>query len=229
MEPTNQTPVQQTPTQNVVSLPAQPQFNWYKIATFGLLFIIIVGTGTFWVGRKSQNSNNTNFPSFNSTISIAPSSPSQKYQDWQIYTSSDNLFFLSYPPDVTIQKLDDGTISFTKWGPTQRAETELYDGISVSFNVIDNSDGKSLREIAAEELEATKMLWGNDVIIEPGIVDININGIVGYVYKTNNGSATYILSLSSSKVLKVHNYTHDPTSQGFTAIAEKIIYSIKFN
>jgi len=55
MEPTNQIPVQQTPTQNVVSLPSKPQFNWYKIATIGLLLLITIGAGAFWMGRRTTN------------------------------------------------------------------------------------------------------------------------------------------------------------------------------
>src|SRR3989344_2043422 len=39
----------------------------------------------------------------------------------------------SYPGNLELMTYEDGTISVTLWGPTQKENTEFYDGVSLSF------------------------------------------------------------------------------------------------
>ena len=65
------------------------------------------------------------------------------------YKNSKMGFSVLLPVDVETAENIDGTVSITKWGPTQKTATELYDGISININqgeIGQNKDLKSLIE-----------------------------------------------------------------------------------
>jgi hypothetical protein len=99
--------------------------------------------------------------------------------DWKTYTDVEERFSFRYPPTWEMNKVQDRIaneiVSFEFWGPTQKAGTELYDGIGVIFAARKNPKGLSPKEYALKE-NALERDTGRTEFEE----SISVGGRVGY-------------------------------------------------
>jgi len=142
-------------------------------------------------------------------------------EDWLTY-KKEGQFSFKYPPEGEIKEYDDGSIAVTQWGPTQKEGTEFYDGLSMSFRAFD-PEGKTLKETADEKylelkevFETTQPIVGS-VAGESGY-SFNVQGFVRGYY--------YYVAINESLYLEIIDASKDPTTAGFTAVAEKILMSV---
>ena len=169
-------------------------------------------------------------PSPNPTLSPPSSSPSllptvDPSADWKTHSSS--TYEIKYPTDFTFHLAEASTAILQKWGPTQKEGTELYDGISLSFEP---------REISTTLANFTSSLIKG--IEDPGMAEItegpksiSLNNYQGLTF-TEEGLGTFqhiILEKGSgSAFIHITFSISDPGNQGFEQIKNQILSTFKF-
>jgi hypothetical protein len=150
--------------------------------------------------------------------------PDSKNTIFKDYTHPTHGYAVKYPSDAKLST-QNTELTISKLGPTQRDQSELYDGILIKINV-KTTEGKTLKEVAEARVEASKELG---TILKP-LEEVTINGKTGYTYRTRGlGEMTYtFLPFKDNQYLEVMDATHDPSKQGFVEIAKEIIDSIKY-
>lgn len=138
-----------------------------------------------------------------------------------LYENLDKKFSVLHPDYITPEDFPDGYTAFVIEGPTQKADTEFFDGMVVSFISSPLGD-RSLEEFARENRDMLIDIQGEVV---SGISNININGKNGLVF--SDPVAQYIyLPQNNNYYLEVVNMTADPGNLGYKEISYKIIESI---
>jgi len=143
---------------------------------------------------------------------------------WKTYTSSKHGFTIKYPEEVELKEESDGSVVLSQWGPTQKAETEFYDGISLRFDS-GSLGGKTLKQLVEEKAEQDKE--NAEILIAP--TTTIIAGISGFSYRARGlGEYTSIyLPGKSGAYIEIINFTVDPTGKGFQETAEQILSTFK--
>jgi len=139
--------------------------------------------------------------------------------------STDNFKF-EYPIDVELIESTKGA-SVVKWGPTQEAQTEFYDGISLSF-YLHTLNNQTIEEWVDEKINentgVVEILKGKDKF--PHLT------LDGFTYTLSGlGTQRNIILVSpydTGLIIQIVDSTSDPTNQGYAAIVEDIISSFTF-
>lgn len=240
----NQNPEQpnqpQTPTPDPSPPPTPPPsekkpVNWPFIGVSGLLVIALGIAGFFAYQNYNLKQQEPQVqPTPAPEISITSPTPTtnlptptpDQSADWKTYSTS--TYQVKYPNDLTVREEEASTLILSKWGPTQKEDTELYDGIAVSFQPfeIPNIDLEAYVRLKIQETEAE----GNAEVLS-GPTQITIGDHVGFTYTAQGlGIHKYIYFQSADKVMLVEiiDSTNDPTEQGFQQIVDKIISTFTF-
>ncbi len=146
---------------------------------------------------------------------LSPSpTPNPEIEGWETFSSEEIGFSIEYPSDINISRMED-TVVMTKQGPTQRQNTEFYDGISLSFSSGPLGE-RSLREFAEEEAIGYRQQPVVDEV--SNLRFVTINDISGYSFDVVSlGERTYIyLPQGEDRYLQIINATVDPANQGFS-------------
>lgn len=161
-----------------------------------------------------------------SSLSPEPTITSQPIiEGWETFFSEEMGFSVQHPPEMNVNKMTNSVV-MTIQGPTQKVNTEFYDGISLSFSS-GSLNGMSLIELAEEEVDR----FGEDPAVEEvgDIRFVTINDISGYSFDiTGLGTRTYIYLLQTqTKFLQIINATVDPTGQGFEGVVNTMFSTLK--
>jgi hypothetical protein len=156
----------------------------------------------------------------------SPATPAVNTQNWD--TLQTTSFTLRYPEDFRIEE-EGSSYILTKAGPTQRAGTELYDGVAIIINWHD-LDGASLSEYVDQHLAATK----NDGIstVVRGKEPITIGQYQGYSYVIEGlGQFTknFIVKEGSNQALQIEYLVADDNNQGYQRVVDQVLASIQLN
>lgn len=143
--------------------------------------------------------------------------------DWKTHTNSKCGFSIKYPDELTVDETR-GCVHFSLWGPTQKTETEFFDGISLLFDS-DQLGNKTLKELAEEE--AAMFQDVGEVLIPP--TQTTIAGVSGYTFKASGlGVFTYFyLSPKPGVYLEIVDSTVDPTGKGFQKTVDLMLSTLK--
>jgi hypothetical protein len=146
-------------------------------------------------------------------------------ENWVTYSSSDGVYTFKYPQNFSLSEEDAVRVSF--WGTTQRAQTEFYDGVMLTFFSPFQLEGMSLSEYVDQEVEGSEE---NADILEQKDA-IKIGDLEGYTY-TARGLGVhqniYLQSPGKDWAIEIVNSTRDPADQGYDAIAETILSTFEF-
>jgi hypothetical protein len=166
----------------------------------------------------------TLLPSPSPKTSITPNNTNQ---DWNTYKNKNVAFTFKYPSEATLTQ--ENKIHLSLWGPTQKKDTEFYDGISLSFSLPFKISELSLKEYA--EKQFNKSSQNPDSQIISPLKEIVINNKKGYTFKTSGlGEFQYIYLQSENKqwTVEIINASNDPTSQGFQKTVDTILSTFEF-
>ncbi len=188
-----------------------------------IVAVALVAGGAYYLGKsgnkiipQNQTVNPTNQP-----INIA-----DEISNWKTYTDLSNRFSFKYPANVTLDtNRSDGVALFLK-GPTQREQTEIYDGLFIRF-IAGSLEGKTVKEKAELDIKNDEDNQLGKTLLYPTIV--KINDIEGYKVRTSGlGEATsYYLPLDNSRYLLIVDATNDPKGLGFQKIVDQILSTLK--
>jgi hypothetical protein len=146
------------------------------------------------------------------------------------YKDPKGIYTILYPSDYKFDTQNEGQYSrIYKTGPTQKGQTEMYDGVIISIESIDlgtesldNFVNKRLSEATAD---------GTSVVEEPK-QQIILNTYPGYTYSTRGLGTTKHIVLqkgSDSKfAIDITTLVSDPTNTGFQKEVDTIISTIEF-
>lgn len=236
--------------------PAQsPQNNNFEILQVGIvvLLVILVFVGGFWYFFTSYMPFSTTdsdtidqdiTSSSSPTTTQQPGSPagnqgqlrdqeetpanSQSELNKQ-YTSSEAQFSFSYSAEATLEEMQDTSILVSKWGPTQRAGTELYDGYAVRL-VVNQLDQSTLREQLEERIRNSADMEYTQIDSE--LRQVSVGGKTAYTY-TASGLGTftyYFFELPGTKqYLEVSIIAAGENAQEYRQEAMQVIESLQFS
>lgn len=148
--------------------------------------------------------------------------------DWKTY-SDDNLSF-TYPKNATITAPPEGEttgVSIIIKGPTQKPQTEFYDGLSLRLKPLDLGD-QDLQDYVDTQVEVAE---NNGVShIASGPLFTSVNGYTGYRF-TDDGYGTqtyyYLETIDGSQAVEITVMVEDPTDQGYEAMVDQILESLE--
>lgn len=148
--------------------------------------------------------------------------------NWLTYTNENICYTFKYPQEVTLEeRKEEDIIHLSLWGPTQKKDTEFYDGISLSFSLPLEIGNTSFKDYVDSKIEESKQ---HGEILKPR-EEITINGINGYTY-TSQGLGIFqnifLQSPDKTCTVEITNATNDPTSQGYQETVDKILSTLKF-
>jgi len=165
-------------------------------------------------------------PTASMTETPAPSSTKE-------YKNSKMGFSLQYPEDMEITTNEDGSVSVSKWGPTQKENTEFFDGIAINISQASLGTNPNLLSLVNADIEQKKEQLSPDYEILESPTPYTLWYKTGsFTYKAEElfGQVTYYyLPQSSDKFLLVSSRYPDPQGTGFEAQSEKIVRSIKID
>lgn len=168
-------------------------------------------------------------PAPQETTSPIPSTTSLETPDptanWKTYTSS--TYSVKYPADFNSQEDEGSVLVISKWGPTQRSETEAYDGIFLRF--IPTEIGTNLDDYVNAKIEDLKQQGIVEVLSAPK--DVVINGYKGLTYTTlalGTNHHTILASGKGNMFIEIINNTADPGNLGFSQTVNQILSTFKF-
>lgn len=144
--------------------------------------------------------------------------------DWKTHTNTKCGFSIKYPDELTVDEAR-GCVHFSLWGPTQKTDTEFYDGISLLFDS-GQLGNKTLKELVEEEADEFKVV--GEVLISPA--ETTIAGVAGYTVKASGlGVFTYFyVSHKPGIYLEIVDSTVDPTGKGFQKTVDLMLSTLKF-
>ncbi len=144
--------------------------------------------------------------------------------NWKTYSNSSKGFSVQFDPTLTQEDSGDD-VRFYKWGPTQRGETEMYDGIIVTFHKVNISNSHD-DYIDSRVTEFQQV----GTITEP-LHASDLNGLAVKQFRANSlGDFTLIfIPINSGTLLELSYMAPDPTGAGFQEIIDKMLSTFKLS
>lgn len=199
----------------------------------GVLTLVVLGGAVYGVYRlgQKQTQPSTSPSFFSSPTPLAEITPTLEVAatpgpttDWQTYTSAECGFLIRHPENLEVDETH-GCVGFSLWGPSQKPETEFYDGLSLRFNSGDLGN-KTLKALAEEK--AAEFDDFGEILIPPK--EATIAGRTGYTFKARGlGDFTHFyISPKPGTYLEIVDATIDPTGQGFPETVSLMLETLTF-
>jgi len=197
-----------------------------------ILLVVALGAGGFFVYQKYQGSQKTppqkkGTPSVTITPSPSPQPKDDGMAGWLTFSKPNIPYTFKYPKEVELIEQEGFQLSL--WGPSQKPETEFYDGISLGFSLPTKFAGGSLKDYVAAKIEEIKA-QGLMEIVKPQ-EEITLNGLNGYTYTVSGlgvFQSIYLLSPDKQWLVEISDATNDPTHQGYLETVKKILSTFQF-
>jgi hypothetical protein len=163
------------------------------------------------------------------TISVSPSAtatPTIIIVTNKIYESAKMGFSVSLFSDIDAHENLDGTVTFTKWGPTQKVQTELYDGFSINIDQGNLGSNKNLLSLVQADIEQKNAQLSPhfQIIVDP--IAYKKTGFY-YLAEESSGEVAYFYVYQTpEKFLLITAMVKDPGKLGFKDELGNIIDSI---
>ncbi len=143
--------------------------------------------------------------------------------DWKLYSSDAIGFSVYYDPSLTLQEDSKTDVRFYKQGPTQRGQTEMYDGLIVSMRKVSVPNGGQV--YIDDQIEQYKNV-GN--ITDP-LHDGKLNGISVKEYSASGlgDSKMIFVPIDNQTLLEVSYMAPDPTNAGFQKVVDSMLSTFK--
>lgn len=200
-----------------------------------IILFLVFGAKFLFPNTSKNNLQMIPTPTITLTVTATPTISSQLETSQKIneYKNTKMGFSLKYPDGFEIKESADGSVNLSKWGSTQKSQTELFDGIAI--NIVQGRLGvnKDLLSLIKADIEQKNQQLSPDYkIIEPVIPYVLSAISGGYTYTASEpfGNVTYYyLPEKLNKFLLITSRYPDPKNLGFGVVANNIIKSITLN
>lgn len=200
-----------------------------------LLVVALIGSVGYIVYRNTQSEKTAQVDK-SEPLSLSPSpyatptpslSPTpNSFSGWKTFSSS--AYKVNYPADFDIKELEGSVLVISKWGPTQKKDTEFYDGISLVFTPreIPNTTPKDYAQVKIDEIKAAGIA---DIISGPDPITINNYQGITYTEQGLGIFKTIVLQSNNGVLLMdITNSTNDPGNIGFSKTVDQILSTFEF-
>lgn len=166
---------------------------------------------------------------FQQITSPSPEEQSPVPDDWKSYSSNEYGFSFSYPPtaQLRIESTSPLVVAVFELGNNQKGATELYDGLSVSFQVLPITSGMTLKQ-TLDAYVADQDANGITLVKEPS--PISINGYSGYDYTLNGLGEYTTLALplaNNTHYISITNSSADYQGTFYQEIGKQLISTLR--
>lgn len=153
--------------------------------------------------------------------------------EWKTYKDPKDTYTFQYPETASLDSREEGIMSISYSGPTQRKQTELYDGYSINFypsSMLDNS--QTLKQIVENDIQESNANGTGE--ITKGLENLTINNLQGFTYSARGlGEYKYIYlqSPNSNIYIQLTTYLGDttvPDAAVYKKTVDKILSTFKF-
>lgn len=148
---------------------------------------------------------------------------------WDTYRNEEVGYTISYREDMevgTSQSPYGAVARFSLWGPTQEANTEFYDGVSVSIYARTLAEDETLEDVIGDEVGQTEQIGE---VLEP-VSTTTLAGLAGRHFRSYTVGAPqdrYYLQLNENTLLVVSAGAPDPTEQGYEQVVAQMLNSLE--
>lgn len=189
------------------------------------VMLLLLGAGIWWI--RMQVSPQSPVPRAPGTeaappiVTLEPKKPSIP-EGWKDYANPRLGLTLAHDPTLTVSEEADGSVRFWKWGPTQKGQTEMYDGIIVSFRKVDFTE--SLDTFLAGRMKEFQEVG---TITEP-LATRDFNGLPAKTFSASSlGDFEMIyVPLDADTVMEISTMAPDPTQAGFQKTVEQMLATV---
>lgn len=142
--------------------------------------------------------------------------------NWKTFSNA--YLSLRYPPDVNMMEKEASEIVLQKWGPTQKADTEFYDGISISFQPFELPvTAEAYAKMKIEEIERNGI--GE---ISESLKPIQVGAYSGVTFSVA-GLGNYrsvVLKAPNDMIILITDSSNDPGQLGFSQVVNQILTTV---
>lgn len=179
-----------------------------------------------WQAHGKPNSPQPTTPCLeNPTTPTSTTTPTKTSINLKDYTNTKMGFSTKLPQDTEIKENLDGTISFYRWGPTQKTQTELYDGYSINIDQASLGVNKNLKSLIEADIEQKKEQLSPDFkIVAP--ISAKLNGFTYTALDAFGEVVYYYLPQANNKFLLISVISKDPGKLNFEKTVGDIILEI---
>lgn len=182
----------------------------------GIAIVILVGIGVYAKGMKTKNSPLSSSPS-PVTRSIDSAYVDSLKQGGSSYSDPNGVYVFLYPNEYKLDTQNNGqVVRIYKTGPTQKGQTEIYDGVIMTFET-QNKNGKSLEDWTEEYIKS--MVNDQTIELVNGKEKTKVNGYDAYSFRIRGlGEHDYLVmekDKNSELVTIVVSNVSDPGNLGF--------------
>lgn len=199
-----------------------------KIIVGIILAILIVVIGLLVYTNSSNRLSQDTSQNLSPTIAISPTNSqimSDIPADYLLHEGKE--FSLRHHPDMEIRNEAPGITSFVLVGPTQKGQTELYDGIIFAVQ-----SGTYAQSTFKEFVDSEVKKFEDDGVtqITSGVISVNIGNKTGFEFSTRSlGEVRQIyLDAGNKKYVHVTLMVDDPSNAGFDEVVNNIFQSLTF-
>lgn len=216
-----------------------------KTSTYLLIGLIIgaIGGLAFYFTRREQVPSNGESevvvlsPSPNQGFETSPSpqtqtslrtgeaSPTPAAEGWQVYQSSEHEFSIQHPSEMEISQTARDAVEFMLLGPSQEPNTELFDGIRLTF--LSGERNQDLESFVQEQRQEQLDQPTTEEVTEK--TSVSLAGFQGFEYTVTGpfGDIRYVfLPAGEDEYLEISEAVYDPTGQGFQQTVESMYQTL---
>ena len=141
---------------------------------------------------------------------------------WKMYTNNDMGFSMAYDPSLTVQQDNDNEVRFYRNGPTQKGQTEMYDGMLLSVQKITAPEGVQayidthIKEVAESSTITAPLRTG--MLNGLSIQTFDASGLGDFT--------TIFIPVDDANLFELSYMVVDPTNAGFQETMDAILSSI---
>lgn len=199
-----------------------------KIAV-GIVVFILLGIAVYFVTTRGKNAVTNPVPSpVASANSIDEEVRNELLQGGSSYADPNGVYVFLYPNEYTLDTQNDGKQSrIYKRGPTQKGQTEMYDGVIMSFESL-SLGGKNLENWTDEYIE--NLTTDGTIELIESKEKIEINNFPGYTFRIRGlgEHQYYVVQKDETSDLGtiIATSVSDPTNAGFQTEVNAVLSTL---
>lgn len=191
------------------------------------VLIVLLAAGTYIYISNNQPSTIVVGPTPSPVV--AEVSPSQDLlQGGASYSDPSSTYSFLYPNDYKLDTSDIKHVRIYKTGPTQKGQTEIYDGAIIVFEVV-NLEGKTL-EVWTNDYIKSLTADGTAQVVEQSKLT-TLNKFPAYTFSIRGlGESQYVVAQKDGKstsAIVITSMVADPTSVGFQSQVDSTLNSVQ--
>ncbi len=208
---------------------------WLMLSVLVVVGIVLLAIVIFFISQRLPSEVSTNDTKLTTAIIISPTSSINENQvspittvqedvlaNWKTFSNA--YFSFRYPPDVLLTEREANEIVLQKWGPTQKVDTEFYDGISISIQPFELPvTAEEYAKVKIEEVERNGI--GE---ISESLKPIQVGAYSGVTFSVVGlgNYRTIILKSPNVMIIKIIDSSNDPGQLGFSRVVDQILTTV---